>query len=71
MKGQAAMTQNQMVLNFLSTGRTITSLEALDMFGCFRLPSRINELKKLGHSIESQLVERNGKWVAKYFMVPK
>lgn len=65
------MTQNEMILAHLKKGQPLTSLEALNLFNCFRLPSRIHNLKMEGHNIMSQLVERNGKFVAKYFIVPE
>jgi hypothetical protein len=49
------MTQTQQILEHLSHGGSITPLEALQQFGCFRLASRISELRKAGHHI---VVER-------------
>jgi hypothetical protein len=59
-------TQNTKILNYLKSGNTITSLEALNLFGCFRLASRISDLRKMGHAIKRQMVMRNGKRVALY-----
>jgi hypothetical protein len=39
------MSQSERILYFLSEGNTITPLEALRMFNCFRLASRIAEIK--------------------------
>jgi hypothetical protein len=46
---------NQMVLvrNHLNSGRTITGIQALDLFGCYRLSSIINRLRKQGMEIET------------------
>lgn len=63
------MSQNDQIINYLKSGKSLTALEALQNFGCLRLGSRISELKKRGYDIVSQLVERNGKWVAKYQIV--
>lgn len=62
------MTQTQSILKFLQDGNTITPLSALDGFGCFRLASRISELKKEGHRIVRTTVEdkRTGKHYASY-----
>ena len=49
------MTQTQQIFEHLSRGGSITPLEALSEFGCFRLASRISELRKAGHPI---VVER-------------
>ena len=46
--------------------RPITALQALDLFGCFRLAARISELREKGHDIDSKMVERGGKRVAQY-----
>lgn len=49
------MTQTQQIYEHLSRGGSITPLEALSDFGCFRLASRISELRKAGYPI---VVER-------------
>lgn len=38
----------------LETGAPITPMEALELFGCFRLGARIYELKKEGLTIETE-----------------
>ena len=60
--------QNKRILEHLSLGRTITSLEALSLFQCFRLASRINDLKNKGYNVKSEMVQvgNNKKKVAKY-----
>ena len=60
--------QNKRILEHLSLGRTITSLEALSLFQCFRLASRINDLKNKGHKVKSEMVivGNNKKKVARY-----
>lgn len=35
-------------------GNSVTALEALQEFECFRLASRINDLKNDGHAIQSR-----------------
>jgi hypothetical protein len=51
-------------------GNTITGIEALDLFGCFRLPARIADLKKVGHIISSKMIKlANGKRIAQYELV--
>lgn len=54
------------ILKHLQSGRAITPLEALEKFGCFRLGGRIYELKKQGHNIRTDIVEKNGKRFASY-----
>ena len=44
-------TQNAQILHYLKQGKTISPLEALNMFGCFRLAGRIFELREDGWPI--------------------
>ena len=50
------MTQNQQILNYLKTGKSLSPIDALNKFGCFRLSGRIYDLKKEGHNIETNYV---------------
>lgn len=61
--------QTVKILNHLKKGYKITPLEALKLFGCFRLGARIWELKKEGYKVASHLVKKNGKYVAEYEMI--
>jgi hypothetical protein len=47
-------------------GRSLTTLEALNMFGCFRLAARISNLREEGMDIHTEIVEINDKRVARY-----
>ena len=58
--------QAEKILAHLKTGKTISPLEALERFGCFRLGGRIYDLKKQGHVIETKTVTKNGKHYAEY-----
>lgn len=53
-------TQNQAILEHLKTGRAITPLDALDLFGSFRLSARIFDLKEQGWPIECERVDVGG-----------
>ena len=64
------MTQKEMILEALKEGRALTSLEALKEFGCFRLTSRIWDLKQDGHEIDVRTINRNGKHYSEYKLVP-
>lgn len=46
--------QKEMILRYLQSGKTITGIEALNLFGCFRLAARINDLRLLGYEIISE-----------------
>lgn len=63
-------TQTAQILAHLKTGRSITPLDALEWFGCFRLGARIYDLKQGGHNIYREMVETDsGKRVASYTLV--
>ncbi|MCK6381854.1 MAG: helix-turn-helix domain-containing protein [Leptospiraceae bacterium] len=53
--------QNQKILKHLQSGKSITPIEALNKFGCFRLGARIYDLKKDGWKIESEFQTKKGK----------
>jgi len=61
------MTQNEALLNHLMTGRSITPLEALGLYGVFRLAARVFELKDMGVNVQKVTkVDINGKQYAEY-----
>lgn len=62
-------TQTDQILAHLKGGGTLTPLEALHKFGCFRLGARIWDLKREGHDIQTEFVSVGaGKKVARYRM---
>lgn len=63
------MSQNKQILKHLQEGNTITPLEALNKFKCFRLGARIWDLKKKGFNIEPKIIESEGKHFAEYKLV--
>ena len=61
------MTHSEQILEHLKSGKTITSLEALQEYGCLRLSARIYDLKARGHRIDSQMIDLpNGKRCKEY-----
>lgn len=46
-------TQRGKILAYLQSGFEISAYEAFYRFGCLRLAARIEELRRLGHSIET------------------
>ena len=62
-------TQKTQVLADLKAGNPITPLDALQKYGCFRLASRIHDLRKEGWPIEMEMVhdDRNLSY-AKYYL---
>lgn len=70
MDTNTTVSQANAILDYMSKGNTITGIEALNLFGCFRLPARIADLKKVGHKIKSEMVKlANGKRVAQYTLL--
>jgi hypothetical protein len=64
-------TQNDRILAYLLKGKSLTPIGALSMFGCFRLASRIRDLKNEGWTIRTEFIKRNGKRYANYYMPDK
>ena len=61
-------TQAKQIKAHLEMGYRITALDALDKFGCFRLASRISDLKKEGYHIDKVMVETSGgATIAQYY----
>ena len=61
------MKQNHASLEHLKTNGSITPIDALMLFGCFRLGARIYDLREQGHEIETKRVTDNkGKNYAEY-----
>jgi Helix-turn-helix domain len=62
-------TQEDQILAHLARCHSLTPLEALTVYGCFRLSARIFDLRKRGWEIESRSGRLwNGKRVAEYRM---
>ena len=60
------MTQTQRILIYLKTGKSLTPLDALKKFGCFRLAARISDLRSQGHTIWTNYITENNKTYAAY-----
>ena len=61
--------QNRKILAYMRKGHSITPLDALRLFGCFRLGARIFDLKQAGHNISREIVKvQRGARVARYSM---
>jgi hypothetical protein len=59
--------QDRKVLDHLSSGKTLTQLEAFGVYGIFRLGARVWSLKQDGYKITSRRkVDANGKPYAEY-----
>ena len=59
--------QSAKVLYHLQNYGSLTAIEALELFACFRLAARINDLKEAGHDIQMEMKRlKNGKKIAVY-----
>ena len=60
-------TQSAQVLYHLEIYGSLSAIEALELFACFRLAARINDLKEAGHNIQMEMKKmKNGKKIAVY-----
>ncbi|PCJ57908.1 MAG: hypothetical protein COA65_08595 [Rhodospirillaceae bacterium] len=59
--------QTTQILWYLKEGNTLNPLQALDMFGCFRLGARIWDIRDMGINVKTTLITTStGKVVAEY-----
>ena len=58
--------QNKKIIAYLEDGNVITPMEALTLFGCMRLASRIADLKKKGYPITSTIISTGSSRYAQY-----
>ncbi len=56
------MTQNERILRHLQDVGQITSMEAMQDYGIMRLASRVNDLRKEGHPIITEVVEGHNRY---------
>jgi len=60
--------QNNQIKAYLKKGNSITAMQALKQFGCFRLAARIKNLKDEGMNIQKIMMKSTeGRRVAIYF----
>lgn len=58
--------QKKRILEYLQAGNKITPIEALNLFGCFRLSDIIFRLKAEGHNIHTEIVRVGDKHFGRY-----
>jgi hypothetical protein len=59
-------TQNEKIKAYLNKGKSITPMDALNKFGCFRLSARIKNLRDEGLKIATNYVTKGNKTFASY-----
>jgi hypothetical protein len=63
--------QEERILAYLQKGNKLTPMQALKKFECWALSSRISNLRKEGHPIETEIIRTpTDKYVARYFYKP-
>ena len=61
------MTQKEKIKKHLMKGKSLTAIQALNLFNCFRLAARIADLRNEGMKIITEnFTLKNGKNIAKY-----
>ena len=60
------MSQCKNILSHLKRGRSLTAIQALDMFGVMRLAARVSDLRDSGHQIITTPIHRGAKRFASY-----
>ena len=69
---KSAITQCALIKKWLEEGNSITSLEALQLFGCMRLSSRVFDLRERGLDITTTKIKtESGKYVTEYRLATK
>ena len=62
-------TQKEQIKKYLLSRKTITPIQALNKFGCFRLAAVIYKLKNDGLKIVTEMEYNNNKQFARYRLV--
>ena len=64
------MTQCEQVLQHLRTRGTLTPIDALNEYGCFRLAARVKDLRDQGHDVVTIRESQGEKCFARYMLWP-
>lgn len=64
------MSQTTQIQRHLEKGKSLTAIQALNKYGCFRLAARIADLRNDGMNIKTTIVKlKNNKQIASYSVV--
>lgn len=64
-----SLSQNRLIKEYLQSGHSLTQMDALNLFGCFRLASRVYDLRNQGLDIKKETIElASGKRVTRYYL---
>jgi len=65
--------QNKRIKKYLKSGKSLTALDALHEFNCFRISARVFDLKSQGMNIETKIISITSggktKRVARYRLI--
>lgn len=62
------MSQNTLILKHLQSGKTLTPIDALNLFGSLRLGARIKNIRDDGYKVVTEMISQGGKTFARYSM---
>jgi hypothetical protein len=63
------LSQKKMILEYLQSGRSLTGLDAIRLFGAYRLSGRILDLRREGHPVQTRtIITLTGKRIAEYYI---
>ena len=62
------MSQTEAIQQHLLQGGSLTPIDALKLFGCFRLSARIHAIRSEGMNIQTEMITVDRKRFARYFI---
>ena len=62
------MTQETQLLKHFQSGRSITKLEALNLYGIWNSGDTVFKLRNKGHNIKTTMIKDGNKHYAKYYL---
>ena len=66
---RSSQSQESLILDHMLRGHRITGMDALNLYGCFRLPARIADIQKRGFPVQSEFITTpSGKRVKAYWI---
>lgn len=67
---ESSASQCKLIQQWLLDGHSIAQLDALNLFGCFRLASRIHDLRRRGMQITATKIQTpSGKYITQYSLL--
>lgn len=69
LNAESCQSQVSKILDHMLRGHRITGIDALNLYGCFRLPARIADIVKRGFPVQSEfIITDTGKRVKAYWI---